>query len=151
MFTIKKKITFECSHRLCELSNSPCNKLHGHSYKLWIELSARELDQNGMVIDFSNLQIFKDWINHNFDHALILKDSDELVDNDEIVKNSKIYIMNTKTTAENMSKLFAEKLLEMINNTTYKNYFGNLNTRLSKITVSLAETENNIAEYILTV
>ncbi len=66
MITITKRFTFEASHRLNdEYLNQEKNKeifgkcndmpSHGHSYKLFITVSSKKLE-NGMVINFSDLK-----------------------------------------------------------------------------------------------
>lgn len=53
--SICKSFTFEASHQL-PWHPGKCKKLHGHSYKLDIEVSNRNfLDSNGIVLDFDDL------------------------------------------------------------------------------------------------
>ena len=55
-----------------------CSRLHGHSWAVTLTFEAKELDDNGFVIDFGDLHFLKDWIDLNLDHATALKKSDPL-------------------------------------------------------------------------
>jgi 6-pyruvoyltetrahydropterin/6-carboxytetrahydropterin synthase len=140
MYTVKKKFKFECAHRLFGYKESVCQNLHGHSYKGLIKISCDKLDDRGMVIDFSQLSVFQDWINENFDHALILSLNDTF--DEKTLCGNKVYRMNCHTTAENMCRLFADTLYSLIK--CYK-----FAEKIS-ISIELAETENNIAQYTQT-
>lgn len=50
-----KEFVFDAAH---QLPNHPglCKNLHGHTYKLTVGVSAHTLNDQGMVIDFSNLK-----------------------------------------------------------------------------------------------
>lgn len=81
MHIINKEFTFEAAHRLL---NHPgkCNGLHGHSYRIVVELQAAELPKtgptNGMVFDYGDLSIIKEFIDNTLDHKYIC--SQELID-----------------------------------------------------------------------
>lgn len=134
LYKIKKFFKFECAHRLFGLETSPCKNLHGHSYEVWVELTSSTLDEYGMVLDFSNLKWFQDWLDKNFDHHLILGPNDPLCSNID----NKITIMDTNTTAENMADLFAEEIQQNIEN-----------ENIISIRVDVAETRGNIASCII--
>ena len=68
MFIIKKEVTFAAAHKLNLDYESKCTNLHGHEWKAYISLSAKELDKNGMVIDFTEVKRF---INKNLDHKYL--------------------------------------------------------------------------------
>ena len=55
---------FDASHRLVLDYPSPCQRLHGHRWRVIVEIEAENLDKNGMIIDFSEI---KKVINR-FDH-----------------------------------------------------------------------------------
>ena len=61
MYTIKKEFRFEAAHKLDE-HDGKCARLHGHSYKLIIEITAPGLYQvgpkRGMVTDFGDISEF---------------------------------------------------------------------------------------------
>ncbi|MDA7757264.1 6-carboxytetrahydropterin synthase [Opitutales bacterium] len=63
------------SHRQ-PLHAGRCSRLHGHSWAVTLTFEAKELDDNGFVIDFGDLHFIKDWIDQNLDHATALRDND---------------------------------------------------------------------------
>ena len=68
MFLIKKKFEFSASHQLDHLPQGhQCARLHGHNYVVQIELRG-ELDRNGFVFDYGELEPFKLMINEKLDH-----------------------------------------------------------------------------------
>lgn len=86
MWTIDKSFNFEAGHRVwsqkldhAHLSISTecaCKKLHGHSYKLKVFLSADTLDKAGMVTDFKNLGFVKEFLDKEVDHKFIIDCND---------------------------------------------------------------------------
>ena len=65
------------SHRQ-PLHSGRCSRLHGHSWAVTLTFGAKELDDNGFVIDFGDLHFLRDWIDQNLDHATALKKSDPM-------------------------------------------------------------------------
>ena len=65
------------SHRQ-PLHGGRCSRLHGHSWAITLTFGAKELDDNGFVIDFGDLHFIRDWIDQNLDHATALKKSDPM-------------------------------------------------------------------------
>lgn len=51
MITVTKLFEFEAAHHLPDYDGK-CSKLHGHTYKLEVEVKA-PVGRNGMVVDFS--------------------------------------------------------------------------------------------------
>ena len=68
MFYIKKTIEVSGAHRLTLDYPSKCTELHGHNWIITIYCRAKELDRNGMVVDFSEI---KRRIFDKLDHKLI--------------------------------------------------------------------------------
>jgi len=52
--------------------------LHGHSWAITLTFVAKEMDDNGFVIDFGDLHFLRDWIDDNLDHATALKVDDPM-------------------------------------------------------------------------
>jgi len=52
---ISKEFKWEMSHRL-PFHKGLCQNIHGHTYKLRLDLVG-SLDENGMLIDFYDLEI----------------------------------------------------------------------------------------------
>lgn len=69
MYKITKLFSFEASHQLVDMPDDhPCNRNHGHSYRVRVSLVADEPDALGMVTDYHNLSRIKAWIDENLDH-----------------------------------------------------------------------------------
>ena len=65
------------SHRQ-PLHRGRCSRLHGHSWAITLTFEAKEMDDNGFVIDFGDLHFLRDWIDANLDHATALKEDDPM-------------------------------------------------------------------------
>lgn len=65
MYYIRKKMEIAGSHHLALDYESPCQRLHGHNWKLTIYCKSETLDQNGMVVDF---KVIKEKIHNRLDH-----------------------------------------------------------------------------------
>lgn len=65
MYYVKKTLEISAAHRL-ELSyESKCSNLHGHNWIVVVECCSKELDENGMVVDFSHIkQTILDALDH---------------------------------------------------------------------------------------
>lgn len=69
MYTVSKEFRFEAAHSLPQLPyESPCKRLHGHSYIVELHLSSKEVDTQGMVVDYNDMDDFGDYIKTYFDH-----------------------------------------------------------------------------------
>ena len=66
MYYVTKQMEIAGCHRL-ELSyESKCSQLHGHNWILTVHCKARELNADGMVVDFKHI---KDRIHSYLDHG----------------------------------------------------------------------------------
>lgn len=140
-FSVVKKFSFEASHRLYNLPNSACSNFHGHSYHVDIEIASEQLNEFGMIVDFSKLkETFGTWLQDNYDHAMIFGDTDPFIQTFN-KENSKFLVMKGMPTAENMAYTFAMKVDEIITN--------EFNFDPIYIKIRVAETEKNIASYTL--
>lgn len=71
MFKLTKEFRFEAAHSLPQLPSShKCHHLHGHSYRVELELQASEMDARGFAggLDYADLDKFGDMLNATFDH-----------------------------------------------------------------------------------
>lgn len=72
MYIIKKEFQFEAAHKLVGLPEGhKCGQLHGHSYKVIVELASSKLDEHGFVKDYGELKPIKDWIDYELDHKYL--------------------------------------------------------------------------------
>ena len=68
-YFISKEFHFSASHQLDNLPpEHKCHRLHGHNYIVRITCARDQLDGNGFVIDYADLDVFERWILDNVDH-----------------------------------------------------------------------------------
>jgi 6-pyruvoyltetrahydropterin/6-carboxytetrahydropterin synthase len=57
-------------------AQSHCRFIHGYALAIRIEFEADELDVRNWVVDFGSLKSFKGWLEHTFDHKLLVAEDD---------------------------------------------------------------------------
>lgn len=66
---LSKEFRFEASHRLSHLPpDHPCYRLHGHSYKIEVEVYGPVNEQTGFLIDYADLKAVVDPVINELDH-----------------------------------------------------------------------------------
>ena len=55
MYFVKKRLEISASHYLKLNYESKCSTLHGHNWIINVYCRAAELDENGMVTDFTHI------------------------------------------------------------------------------------------------
>ena len=114
---VTKEFTFDSCHQLLAY-NGPCERLHGHTYKLQVTIKGTP-DHRGMVLDFKDLKkVCKEKIVDILDHYNL---------NDKLDFN---------TTAENMVVYFYDVIKDFCEGKEY-----------SVVCVRLWETPTSYAEY----
>lgn len=104
MYSVTKQIHFCYGHRLLNYTGS-CRWLHGHNGLAEIKLAADQLDERGMVYDFTDIKrIIKAWIDEHLDHKMILHRDDPLVAALQ-EHGEPIYLLDENPTAEAIAKL----------------------------------------------
>jgi len=118
MYTISKEFSFSAAHSLRNLPAShPCKRMHGHNYKVILEISGTHLNEAGMLIDYRALDFLKEHLEYKYDH-LCLND-----------------VMSENPTAENLAKEIALFCREKLKNQDVK------------IKVTVCETEKTKASW----
>ena len=104
MFRVVREIEFCYGHRLLNYDGK-CKYLHGHNGKAVIVLEGENLDDRGMLVDFSDIKKqVSSWIDANLDHRMILNKSDPVVKYLQ-QQGEPIYLIEANPTAENIAKL----------------------------------------------
>ena len=68
MYYVKKTFEFSAAHRLELNYESRCSNLHGHNWRVTVECRSKDVDKNGMVVDFSHI---KRMIKERVDHKML--------------------------------------------------------------------------------
>ena len=71
----KRFTDFPCAHRN-HLHAGHCRFVHGYSRSFKFYFEASHLDPHGFVVDFSALKDVKAWLEHMYDHTLLLNEGD---------------------------------------------------------------------------
>lgn len=69
-FTVFKDYTFSAAHAVRGHTRG-CENLHGHNYRVRVQVEASHLDALGMVIDFADLKAMVHEVLSPFDHRVI--------------------------------------------------------------------------------
>lgn len=135
--SIKATKNFELAHNLAPY-NGACANLHGHSYKVSVEVVGPQ-DDLGMIFDFSILKQLMDRIIP--DHAYMYDADTEdqfTIDLVNVLRkhNKKVVAYSGQTTAEHNAQQWAEELQETIDHE---------DDRYKVKSVEVFETEKNCA------
>ena len=108
MFRITKQIEFCYGHRLLNYAGK-CRHLHGHNGLAEIVLEGRDLDDRGMVVDFSDVKRnLATWIDDNLDHRMILHKSDPAIEALQRL-GEPLYLIDENPTAENIARIIYDE------------------------------------------
>lgn len=155
MQSILVRHNVEMGHRLSQQPDSKCYHLHGHSW--WIDLEIiGELDDKGMVLglDFGSLkQMWRSYLDENFDHHLCLNERDPLVEmiqlssalaepgtplSAEVMEEWGIVTVPFDPTVENMARLWGLHAVHMLQGTMYPP---------TKVNIKVQEAATNAATW----
>jgi len=96
MYTVKVRSDFSGAHNLKGYKGK-CEDLHGHNWRIEVEVETEELDAIGMVIDFKELKNILDEIIAGMDHKYL---------------NEIGYFKEINPTSENMARYIFESISE---------------------------------------
>lgn len=124
MITCTRILEFDAGHRVLG-HGGRCRFIHGHRYKAEVTIQALALDALGMVVDFGVVkERVGGWIDHQWDHNLLLHPDDPLLRLSGVFEGRDPYIMpNGNPTAENLASvlcLVAAQLLPEFKVTSVK-------------------------------
>ncbi|MXZ12300.1 MAG: 6-carboxytetrahydropterin synthase [Gemmatimonadetes bacterium] len=64
-----------CAHRQ-GYHDGHCHFIHGYNREITFYFTCNELDENHFVVDFSKLKKLKAWLEHMFDHTMLINEND---------------------------------------------------------------------------
>jgi 6-pyruvoyltetrahydropterin/6-carboxytetrahydropterin synthase len=101
-YIISKEFTVDSCHYLRNYKGK-CANLHGHTYKIVVEIEGDTLDELGMLYDFGNI---KSLISNIFDH--------------QCINDIKPFDAAINPTAENMTKFIFDLVDSVLEQTSNK-------------------------------
>jgi len=116
-YHLTTEMTFDAAHRLSGYSGK-CHRLHGHTYRVIVEIRGKKLNDWGGLLDFGNLkQIMKERVDEKYDHRTILMMGDPInmrLADSLPEANDWVVWMGDNTTAENLARDIFEDLEKAI-------------------------------------
>lgn len=122
MISVTKEFKMEAAHKLLNSYTEKCRNIHGHSYRIKVALFTSEkvfnLNDEGVVVDFTRVKDLFQKVVDMFDHSLILHEKDPIIPGIfkclDLCERLQVYTMNKNPTAENLAAFFAQSLSEMV-------------------------------------
>lgn len=142
MYRISKEFTFAMGHRL-SYHEGACRNIHGHNYRIVVGVKSEKLNNEGMVIDFSDLKYITKSFLDMMDHALMINKVDKyaIEKMKEILPFLKVVELDFEPTAENMARMIYEHVGQALNKKAWQDI------KVDYVTVY--ETETSEATYSL--
>jgi 6-pyruvoyltetrahydropterin/6-carboxytetrahydropterin synthase len=114
MLIVTKTVSFDAAHLLTG-HGGQCKNLHGHTYKVVVELGGNTPGQpDDMVMDFKELKaVLQEEIVSSCDHAFLYDTTSEVeVDIATTLKKHglRTYALHYRSTSENLARHFFEKI-----------------------------------------
>ncbi len=111
MFILRNEIQFDTAHYLSGYEGK-CSNIHGHRYRLVLELASdtlhQEGQQRGMVADFGEVKAMLKTIADQYDHKLLIEDNDDgrtvAAALAQVPNQFAVVMVSYRPTAEEMSR-----------------------------------------------
>jgi 6-pyruvoyltetrahydropterin/6-carboxytetrahydropterin synthase len=111
MYSVTKRIDFCYGHRLLDY-DGVCKHPHGHNAVAEIEVRSGALDTRDMVCDFGDIKrIVKTWIDGQFDHKMILRHDDPLLEPLQRL-GEPVFVLDSNPTVERIARLIFDHARE---------------------------------------
>ncbi len=101
-----KRFKAEVAHRLTSSYSTRCQSIHGHSYLFELTLEGKDLNCDGMVMDFGEMKEKFNSFLDKFDHCLVMYDKDPMLNiMEDLAQNysQRFMVVDYNPTAENMA------------------------------------------------
>lgn len=148
---IRRIFKAETAHIVRGAYSTKCDKnLHGHSYLYELFLSSTDLDNAGMVTDFTFVKRYFNPLFDSFDHASILMTSEKEEIKDCFLKNfERVVIADWNSTAELQSRFFTIISYFIIKYLNENNLWENGEQDVVVKSVRVHETKTGYAECVI--
>lgn len=138
MIGLKLHFEMEIAHRLKNSYSTDCHEnLHGHSYKVDLEIQRKDknLNEFNMVCDFKKIKEVLKRFEKKYDHSTILQSEDPLV---PVISTycKKFHIWDKNPTAEEMTVRYFKEIQDL---------FDEDNLEIEITAIYIGETTNNVA------
>ncbi len=87
MYSIHKRLVISAAHFLKLDRESKCTSLHGHNWIIDVYLKSKELDKDGMIMDFS---LIKQKVQGALDHKVL----NDVIDLNPTAENIAFWVAN---------------------------------------------------------
>lgn len=138
----------EIGHRLMTSYAQRCRHFHGHRYEVEITLGSKELNPDGMVIDFKKLkEIVKQQLDDLWDHGFALHKDDPMVaalGRDK--ETDRFHILPENPTLEYMVKLWFGDIKQALE-TLKEKHPESIAADAKLLSIKASETSKNTCEY----
>lgn len=163
MFTLSTHIELPIAHRLPGAYSGLCvgnvsrdgkeifpkdelGMIHGHNYNITFEVSTNKMNEDFMVMDFKKIKKIIHEEMDQYDHSLILKDGDALIEfykkqyakRNVDINKTRLFIWKQAPTAEYMSYYWYNR---------FKELFIKAGIELTKLNITVEETSHNSVTY----
>lgn len=163
MFTLSTHIELPIAHRLPGAYSGLCvgnvsrdekikflkdnlGIIHGHNYNITFEVSTDKMNEDFMVMDFKQIKKIIHEEMDQYDHSLILKDGDALIEfykseyekRDIDINTTRLFIWDQAPTAEYMAYYWHQIFMEK---------FKEAGIDVNKLAITVEETSHNSVTY----
>ena len=133
MFEVRVEADFAAAHFLKDY-NGKCENLHGHNYKVFAHVRGTQLNEGGMLMDFSQLKMALRSVCKELDHTNL---------ND-------MPVFNQNPSAERIAMYIYNRIIELLKKEGLDLSYSEKNPDKTKTTlfaVDVFETETSRARY----
>ncbi len=140
---IAKQFRWEAAHRL-PWHEGGCRNLHGHSYRMMVELDG-DPDERGMLMDFKVLKQILAPLVESWDHAAIIAENDSALLGLLRQTDWKYVVLPCDTTSENLCICVADYLCREAHSALQAHNIHTVRVRIQETETCYAEVERLVA------
>ncbi len=149
--TVAKRFRWEAAHRL-PWHEGDCRFVHGHSYRMMVEVEGEPTEDtpggSSMLIDFKHVKRMVKPLVEEMDHATMVADYDTELKEALATINSKTYVLDVDSTAENLAAHFADHIGTEGHEVLEKHGVDTIRVKLWETETCYAEIKKSVSEYV---